>query len=323
VRFRRNETYASGLRRVTALSLLAGGVVAATQPVLAQGLPTVRIGTLAIDAGGQAFYGADTGIFTTSGINADVVLFSGGVAIVEALLSGDLEVGASNPLQVATAIARGIRIQMIAPGCLYSKRDASANLFVAKASRIAKPADLIGATFGVGALGDFNQLSLLAWLDKNNVPRDGVKFVELKFSELGLALERGTVQAAIIAEPAKTEALRAGLVREFGDTYLSIEPEVCPLVWVATKDWLQRNPATAKNLVKGLYATANWANVNTRQSGEILAKYSKVDPAVIAMTKRLYFASANDRKYIEPILDLAARYHMIPRPVTFEEFCAL
>lgn len=311
------------MNRSNALLLLAGGIATAAQPALAQTtLPTVRMGTLAIDAGGQAFYGTDTGIFTANGITPQVVLLTGGAAIVAAILSGDLEVGASNPLQVATAIARGIPIQMIAPGCLYSKRDASANLFVAKSSTITKPADLVGGTFGVGALGDFNQLSLLAWLDTNNVPRDGVKFVELKFGELGLALQRGTVQAAIIAEPAKTEALRAGLVREFGDTYLSIEPELCPLVWVAAKSWLQKNPETAKNVVKGLFATAKWANVNTRQSGDILAKYSKVDPAVIATTKRLYFATTNDRKYFEPILALAARYHMLSRAVTFEEFSA-
>jgi len=212
---------------------------------------------------------------------------------------------------------------MLAPGCLYSKRDASVNLFVAKDAPYTKPKDLAGATFGVGTLGDFNQLSLFAWLDANGVPRDGVKFVELKFGEAGLALQRGTVQAAMIAEPAKAEALRAGLVREFSDTYLAIEPELCPLMWVASKDWVQKNPETAKAFVRGMYATARWANVNLRQSADILAKYAKVDASVINMTKRLYFATQNDRKYVEPILDLAERYHMLARPVTYEEFTAV
>jgi hypothetical protein len=35
-----------------------------------------------------------------------------------------------------------------------------------------------------------------------------------------------------------------------------------------------------------------------------------------------YFATAHDRRYVEPILELAVRYHMVPRPVTFEEFSA-
>lgn len=309
------------MRRSGALTLLAGGLAGAARPAFAQtGLPVVRIGTLAIDAGGQAYYGTDTGIFAANGITPQVVTLTAGAAIVAAILGGDLEVGASNPLQVAVAIARGIPLVMIAPGCLYSKRDASPNLFVAKNSPITKPKDLTGATLGVGTLGDFNQLSLFAWLDANHVPRESVKYVELKFSEMAAALQRGTVQAGLMAAPAKTEALAAGLVREFADTYLSIMPEFSPLVWVASRSWVQKNPEVAKSVVDGLYATARWANVNTRRSGEILAKYSQADPAVIATMQRLYFATQNKREYVEPILQLAARYHMLQRPVTFEEF---
>src|ERR1700729_201923 len=134
------------MQRSTALSLVAGGVLTGAQPALAQtALPTVRIGTLAIDAGGQVYYGTDTGIFAANGINAQPVTLSGGAAIVAAILGGDLEAGAANPLLVATAIAREIPIAMIAPGCLYSKSDASPTLFIAKASAISKPKDLIGA----------------------------------------------------------------------------------------------------------------------------------------------------------------------------------
>jgi NitT/TauT family transport system substrate-binding protein len=311
------------VKRCAALSLVAGAVLGASGPATAQtALPTVRIGTLAIDAGGEAYYGTDTGIFAANGVNPHVVTLSAGAAIVAAILGGDLDVGASNPLQVATAIARGIPVAMLAPGCLYSKRDASPNLFVAKASAITKPKDLIGATLGVATLGDFNQLSLYAWLDANGVPRDSVKFVELKFSEMAQALQRGTVQAGLMAAPAKTEALQAGLVREFADTYLAIMPEFCPLAWVASRSWVQKNPDVAKSVANGLYATAKWANVNTRESGTILAKYSGVDPAVVATMTRLYYATQNQRKYVEPILELASRYHMTSRPVSFEEFSA-
>jgi len=311
------------MRRSAALALVAGGAFAAAQPVCAQsGLPTARIGALAIDAAGQAYYGTDTGIFAANGVNPQVTTLLAGSAIVAAVLGGDLDVGVSNPLQIAAAIARDIPLQMIAPGALYSKRDASANIFVAKTSPFTSPKDLVGATFGVGALGDFNQLSLLAWLDSNGVPLASVHFVELKFGELGAALQRGTVQAASIPEPAKTDAIRAGQVRPFGDTYLAIQPELTPIVWFAAKGWLQKNPETAKSFVNGLYATAKWANTHTQQSAEILAKYAKMDPAIIAATKRLYFATSNEKRYVARTLELAARYHMVGRPVTFEEFSA-
>jgi hypothetical protein len=54
----------------------------------------------------------------------------------------------------------------------------------------------------------------------------------------------------------------------------------------------------------------------------MLAKAAKMDPAVVATMRRLYFATANDKKYIEGTLTLASRYGMLPRPVTVEEYTA-
>jgi len=311
------------ISRSAALTLVAAGMLAVTRAASAQtAVPTVRIGALAIDAAGEAYYGTDSGIFLSNGINPQVTTLPSGSAIVAGVLSGDLDVGFSNPLQIASAIARGIPLLMLAPAALYSKTDASANIFVAKDSPFKAPKDLVGATLGVGALGDFNQLSLLAWLDSNGVPRDSVHFVELTFAQLGAALQRGTVQAASIPEPFKTDAIRAGQVRAFGDTYLAIQPEITPIVWFTSKSWLQKNPETAKNLVAGIYATARWANAHEAESGEMLARAAKMDPAVVAGMKRMYFATSNDRKYVARTLDLAARFGMLTRPVTFEEFSA-
>ena len=313
----------SAVSRSAALTLIAGGAVAAARPVAAQtSVPAVRIGALAIDAAGEAYYGSDTGIFLANGIAPQVTTLTAGSAIVSAVLAGDLDVGFSNPLQIAAAIARGIPVQMVAPAALYSKADASANIFVAKDAPFTSPKELAGATFGVGALGDFNQLSLLAWLDANGVSRESVRFVELTFGQLGAALQRGTVQAASIPEPFKSDAIRAGQVRAFGDSYLAVAPEIAPIVWFATKPWLQKNPDTARKLVNGIYATARWANAHTRESGDILAKVAKLDPAVVAGMKRLAFATANDPKYVARILELAARFGMLGRPVTFAEFSA-
>ena len=193
---------------------------------------------------------------------------------------------------------------------------------IAKTSPIKTPKDLTGSTIAVSTLGDFNQLSLLKWLDTNGVPSSGVHFVELKFGEMGPALARGTVQAAIITEPAKTDAILAGQVRDFADTYIAVAPEFATIVWFTTKAWLQKNPDTAKKLVSGIYATARWANTHTRESGDILARVSKMDPTVVAGMRRLYFATTNDKKYIEDTLALGSRYGMLPRPVTFAEYSA-
>jgi NitT/TauT family transport system substrate-binding protein len=313
---------AARISRSTALSLMAGGLAAAALPAAAQtaGAP-VRMGAMAIDAAAQPYFGADAGIWTQNGIAAQITPAQTGNVIMESVIAGDLDVGVSNPLGLAVAIARSIPIAMIAPACLYSLRDGNPNLCVAKDGPIKTPHDLIGATFGVGALGDFSQLTLMAWLEKNNIPRDGVKFVELKRGEFGTALVKNVIQAGLLTEPFKTEAVRAGQVRVIGDTELAVAPETAPIVWFASKTWLQKNPDLAKRLVKGIYATAQFANTHQAETAETLVRITKLDPSVVATMKRLTCATSNEPRYVEPTLSLAWKYGMLARPVPFEEFC--
>lgn len=319
----RVENPAPAMSRSAAMTFIAGGLLAAAQPALAQtASATVRMGSLAIDASGESYYGVDSGIFAANGISAQIQTLTTGSVIITAVLAGDLDVGIANPLQIATGIARGIPLVMLTPAALYSLRDANANLVVAKNSPFKTPKDLVGATFGVSSLADFNQLSLLAYLDTNGVSKDSVHFIELPFSQVSAALERGTIQAAVITEPFKTDGVRAGQIRDFGDTYLTIAPEIAPIFWFTTKGWIQKNPDVAKRMVNAIYATAKWANAHTKESGETLARIAKMDPAIVANMKRLYFATSNDRKYTVNTLALATRYGMLPRPVTFEEFSA-
>lgn len=313
----------SRLSRSAALSVLAGGAAAAALPAraLAQAAGTpVRMGAMPLDASGEAYYGADAGIWQANGIAATITTSQSGQAIIQGVVTGDLDVGLGAPLNIMTAIARNIPLVMIAPAVIYSAKDANPNLVVAKDGPIKVPKDLVGATFGVSTLADLNQMSLLNWLDKNNVPREGVKFVEMKFGELGLALQKNLVQAAILTEPFKTDAMRAGQIRDFSDTYLSIAPEISPFVWFSTKAWVQKNPDLAKRLVKAIYATAAYANTHQKETGDSLARVAKMDPAVVANMKRLIFATSNERRYTEPLLTLAVKYNMVTRPISFAEF---
>jgi NitT/TauT family transport system substrate-binding protein len=279
------------------------------------------MGSMTIDAAAQPYFGADAGIWAQNGILAQITTAQTGNAIMEGVIAGELDVGVSNPLGLAVAVARNIPIAMIAPACLYSLRDGNPNLVVAKDGPIKTPRDLVGATFGVGALGDFSQLTLMAWLDKNNIPRDGVKFVELKRGEFGTALVKNVIQAGLLTEPFKTEAVRAGQVRVIGDTELAVAAETAPIVWFASKPWLQKNPDLAKRLVKGIYATAQFANVHPAETAETLVRISKLDPSVVANMKRLICATSNEPRYVEPTLMLAFKYGMLARQVSFEEFC--
>lgn len=308
------------LPRSSALALIGAAFTAPRFAAAQSGLQTVRIGATAIDACGEAYYGVDNGMFANAGIDAQVTTLGNGAAIMAAVTGGTLDVGMTNTPQLAVAISRGIPLQMIAPASLYSKKDADPNLEVAKDSPVKSAADLATATIAVSSLVDFNQLSVYGWFDANKVPHDRVKFVELRFGEMGAALQRGTVQAAIMTEPAKSDAIRAGQIRDLADTYISIAPEIATIVWFSTKDWLQKNPEPARRLVSTIYAIGKWGNLNPALTAPILAKVAKMDPAVVAKLLRRIYATTNDPHYVEATLALAGRYGMLARPVTFADY---
>ena len=172
-----------------------------------------------IEPSAEPYYGDQAGIFVANGIAPQVTTLGNGAAMLQAVTGGDLDAGLANPLQLAVAMTRNIPVQAIAVACIYTKAVADPNFVVAKNSPIKVPKDLIGATLGIGALGDFSQISLWAWLEANGVPRTSVKFVELPVPEIGAALQRNQIQGGFLVEPYKSEALKAGLIRDFADTF--------------------------------------------------------------------------------------------------------
>lgn len=311
------------MRRNASLALIAAGVLAAPGRISAQSeAAVIRVGTNPVDPLCEPYYGSERGIFRDNGANVQVTTLANGSTTVQGVVSGDLDAGIANIVQVAAAVAHGIPLQMIAPAALYSAKHAYSALCVAKNAPFAVPKDLIGATFAVSTLNDFNQLAIVAWLEHNGISPAKVRFVELRFAEMGAALQRGTVQAATIAEPALSGALYAGGVRTFADIYSVIAPEFANLIWFSTKAWLQKNPDAAKHLVAGIYATARWANAHQPETGVILARIAKIDPATVAGMRRAYYATSSNPKYVQAPLDFSFRYGLIARPVTTAEFIA-
>jgi NitT/TauT family transport system substrate-binding protein len=312
------------ISRFTAISSAGAALLLPSRPVFAQStLPTVRMGTLQSDALGEPFYGADAGTFAANGIMPDVSYFASGANIVTAALAGNLDVGIANPLSIAEAIARDIPLQGLAPGVLISKLHTYDNLIIAKDSPIKTPKDLAGATIGVSEIGSFNYYSVLAWLDGYGVPRESIKFVELKFSEVGIALQRGRIQASFISEPFTSQLIAAGLIRLFGDTYRAVAPDLSVAIWFATRAWVKNNPDTAKKLINGIYATAKYCNTHLTETGQTLIRVAKLDPTTFGSVRRANFATQPDKKYIDPILQMAIKYGALRRPVSYEEFMGL
>jgi NitT/TauT family transport system substrate-binding protein len=208
------------MKRAALLALAAAGAVSSR--AAAQGLAKVRIVTLPIDLGAEAYYAADMGFFTAGGLDAEVTTLNFGQAIASAIAGGAADIGQSNIVSLATAYERGLDVALVAPAGYYLAKAPTSMLIVPKTSALRNARDFSGKTVAVNGLKNITELSVRFWIDQNGGDSGAVKFLELPFAEMGAALDAGRADAALMAEPDATELLGAGRTRAFVSTFDAI-----------------------------------------------------------------------------------------------------
>jgi NitT/TauT family transport system substrate-binding protein len=300
------------------LALLAGAAGSAAfalpRRVTAQGAAPIRIGTLISDSAAAPLYGVDTGMFAQAGLNVDVQPFTNYGALQGALAGHALDVGVLDTLAAAVGVSHGIPFAIIAAASTQIAKTPTMLLCVAKSSPLTSPRELEGKTIAIASLGGSAEATLRAWLAAEGVEQTKVGLIEMSLSQMGAALERGTVAAAEIFEPALTVARRAG-ARPFGRVYDAVAPQFYPNVWVTTTDYARANAATIKKLTATAYGIATWANGHRSDSGAILMKYSKLDPTVVATMTRTEYSTSLNPKLLQPLIDIGAKFGMLPGPL--------
>jgi NitT/TauT family transport system substrate-binding protein len=299
---------------------IAGSLSAAlatVEPVHAQpALQTLRIGVTATDVFAEAYYAADMGFFRKAGINADVQTFSSGAAASNAVIGGSLDMGVTTPLLLANGYLRGLPFVIVAAGSVNTPKAPQFLLCVKKNGPIRSAKDLVGKTVGLNVLKTVLELSLDAYLTKNNVNIADVKRVEVVFSEMAPAIERGTIDAALISEPALSVALKKGEISVLADPNADIAPRFLAGAWFTTRQFAQQNPDLVKRFASAIYETARWANTHHDQSAQILAKYTKLDPDIARTMIRAEYAERMVLPEMQTLLDVSVKYGFLPKPVT-------
>lgn len=287
----------------------------------AQTLPTVRVGAIPSDGFAEPFFGKDMGFFEKAGFNVEISEFGNGSAAAQAVAGGAIDVGIATVTALANAAIHGVPFLYIVGGSLYTTNAPAAVLSVPLNSPIKSAADLVGKTVAIAAFKDGTHLAMAAWLTKNNVDFSKVNFVEMAFPAMAPALQRGTVAAAVLVGPFIFAA--ADTTRVLAKPLDALAPEFLLSGWFATKAWLLANPQLAKKFVAAMIETAKWANANHAGSAKVLAKYTKMDEALLDKSIRaVYSERLVTPAELEPTLGWASRMKFIDRPVAGREIIA-
>ena len=283
----------------------------------AQATPlNLRVAANPIDTYSSPYYALDEGFFSRNGLNVDLQTISNGSAIASAVIAGAIDIGAAIPVTIANAYLRGLPLVIIAAGSMSLPTAPAIRLCVSKTSALKTAKDVEGKTVALNALGVGLDLSLHAWMAVNGGDMSKVKLIEVPFSEMGAALDRGTADAAVMAEPGYTVALRQYNIQTVVPLDSVIGVPYVVSSWFTTRDFADRHPEEVARFTRAIYATQKWANTHHSETAIVLTKYSKLDLGIARAMTRCAWAEQLRPADIQVYLDVAAKYGGLTRPVS-------
>jgi NitT/TauT family transport system substrate-binding protein len=304
------------VKRSTLLAAGAGFALAAARATArAQTVPKLRYGIAPDENSALAAYAVEKGFFAKSGLDISLIVLNSGGAVTPGLIGGTLDFGVTNSGSMAQAHLRGVALQLLACGSLYSSASPSAYLVALKTSPIKSAKDLRGKTVAVSSLHEFAHCSVLNWIDRNGGDSKTVNFIEMPMASTIAALQTGHIDAIDLIEPLYTRNKNDLTVLGTPFSAVADGKPVQIFGTVVTKPFADANPNIVRRAALALRAAAHWANDsrNHSEAAAIISGYTKVDAAAVDAYPRERFAETNDPAFVQPVIDMMARYEFLQR----------
>jgi NitT/TauT family transport system substrate-binding protein len=307
---------------VAAVVALFLGTAIAPQRVRAADLLPLNLGVMASDGTSEGFYAADMGFFKAAGLDVKLTVMNNGAALTSAMMAGDLDVAISSVGVVAMAHEHNLPMRFVAPSAIYAGPPDATVLMVPKDSTAKTGADLNNQIVAINGLKDLTQFTTAAWIDKNGGDVKTIKFAEIPFSEMAVALQNHRVAAALMVEPF-IEAAKP-VARVLGGAAGAVAPRYLTMGWFATDGWAQKNPETIRRFRAAIQKTAVWANAHPTETAAILLQHTKLSEDVVKTMVRARFDTdaTVDPAIVQPVIDTAAKYGSISKPFPAAEIIA-
>ena len=225
----------------------------------------------------------DSGMFKKYGLNTDLVLISGGLTNIQAIMANEIRfsyLGAASPIQAAVQGADVVILATVYGLMPYS---------LITGSTIRSAADLKGKRAAVSRIGGIEEVAIRSALEKLGVGPKDMTFIQAGPDALRIAaVEAGSVSAAAVAPPALFTAAARGLhiMADLGALGIKYPSSVI----AARRATVVQDRATAKRFLMGLIEGLNLYKQKKDYAMQVTAKYTKQnDPQILSQTYD-YFA---------------------------------
>jgi NitT/TauT family transport system substrate-binding protein len=271
---------------------------------------------------GPVYMAQQNGLFEESGFELTLQKAGSSTEIIQAMQSGQVQIGYGGTTGVFQAVEGGVDLVIIAAASSTPEDpDQGINdLLVTADSALQSAKDLEGKKVAVNAPGGYTQLLADIAVKADGGDPKKVQYVQMAVPDQPAALESGAIDSFVAGEPFGTlgreEKGFGTLANPF--EYLS-DHAVVAGVWYALRSEVEANPEMYAKVVETIDAANTYALENDEELRENIAEFTGIDPT-LAERIRLgtYGKYPLTVENLEPIADWSLELGYIQKPVDFD-----
>lgn len=239
----------------------------------------IRVG---LPTGVTSFANADLAVAIEKGFLSEVGLtvetqnLKSGVSVVQGVVAGALEIGASSIEPVVNAAAGGGDVVII--GAYTDKLTVSS---VAPAD-VQTPADLRGRQVGVQEVGAFREVMTRLVLQSAGLTQNDVSYIPVDAQSYNSALVDGRIQNAILQTEQAIAVQRDHPGFHSIAELSNVVPDYHYGTFFVSRSWLEANRETASRLLTALTKAHRFMYSNKDETVRIVADATGFDDSIIA-----------------------------------------
>jgi NitT/TauT family transport system substrate-binding protein len=307
------------VRRLAACALALVVLGAPAAPALSQQkLTTVRLGAIPNDDVSSVFYAIHAGLFRKAGLDVQLTPASNGPAVAAAVAGGAYDIGKSSIWPIVQAHDKGLPFVIVAPAAMYDQHDPYAALVTPPEVTIRSGKDLEGKVVGLGGLNDIGRLGINAWVDQRGGDARSIRFVEIPMSAAPAAIAQHRATAAEMSNPGMFAAASAGKVKVV-PVFDAIAPSFAFSVWFTTTDFAKKHPDVVQSFARVVAEAAAYTNAHHADTVQLVADATKIPAETVEKMPRVLEGTTLNAGEVQPVIDAAAKYHLIAKPFPASE----
>ena len=232
----------------------------------------LRIFYSAISGEQSAFYIVkESGVFQKYGLDPEVIYLDSGTIAVQAMLSGEIQLGLLGSTAAISSSLRGSDVKIIA-GMINNL-----TYVLMSDPKITRPEQLKGSKIAIARFGSLSDFGVRLALKRLSVPLPDVTLLQLGGGQTArlAALKSGVVQAAIFAPPITRVAREQGFYSMLD--MIKEKFEYAGSAIAASGAFLREKPDIAARFMRAYVAGIHYAKTHKEESMRITARYMKLD----------------------------------------------